>query len=287
MLVTMDRGDHQRPTSADLACGCCGRLPHPHRGRLTLAKLVAVFPIEFLLHALVIYQELSFVATVAVLTVSTTILVMWVVEPSALRILRRWLHAPALRHQQRISSAPTLWRLRVTLDDRPGALDRLTGQLAACGADILSLHVHPLDKGVRDELVVAAPEHVRPSDLVAAAHAGKAAEVHIWPTTALALVDGATKALSLAARVSENPSELPLAAAELVGAVVTDQTDVVPGRRHGPYETELRLPTPAAGVVVLSRPDEPFTPAESARANRLAEIAEIAEIGRRSAMRGR
>ena len=284
----MDRTDDRRTATRDLTCDCCGRLPHPHRGRLTLAKLAAVFPIELLLHALVVRQELPFAATVTVLTVSTTILVIWVVEPSAMRMLRGWLHAPALRTHRRLSEAPTLWRVRVTLDDKPGALKRLASRLAPLGADILSLHVHPLARGVRDELVVAAPEHVHAADLVAAAHAAGATDVHTWPTTALALVDGQTKALTLAARVSENPSELPLATAELLDAhVVTDHVRVTHSRAsgHGPHETELRLPTPWTGMFVISRPDEPFTPAESARACRLAEIAEIAEIGYRPALR--
>lgn len=284
----MDRTDGRRTATHDLACESCGRLPHPHRGRLTLAKLAAVFPIELLLHALVIRQDLPFTITVTVLTLTTTILVIWVVEPSAMRILRGWLHAPALRTHRHLSEAAALWRVRVTLDDKPGALEKLAGQLAPLGAHILSLHVHRLARGVRDELVVAAPEHVHAADLVAAAHAAGTTDVHTWPTTALALVDGSTKALALAARVSENPSELPLAAAELLDAhVVTDHLRVTQGRAsgHGPHETELRLPTPWTGMFVISRPGEPFTPAESARASRLAEIAEIAEIGYRPALR--
>ncbi len=60
---------------------------------------------------------------------------------------------------------------------------------------------------------------------------------HVWPTSALALVDGQTKALTLAAQVTANPG------------------------------------SPWSGLIVVSRPDEPFTPAESARAHRLAEVA--------------
>jgi hypothetical protein len=264
-----------------LACAACGRLPHPHRVRLTLVKLLAVFPVELLLHALVVHYHLSYAATVALLSVSTTVLVLWVVEPSAMRALRTWLHAPQLRAEERLGAATALWRVRATVDDSPGALRGVTEQLAALDANILSLHVHPLDEGARDELVVATGEAVRGEDLVAAAEAGGGRDAHAWRTTALALVDGPTKALALAARVAEDPSELPLAAAELLGArVVTSRLGAPDPRRapHGPGHRTLHVPTPWTACIVLERSDEPFTPAESARAARLAQIAEVAAL---------
>ena len=62
------------------------------RGRLALAKLLAVFPIELLLNALVTRQGLLLITTVAMLT---TILVIWVVEPSAAWLSGGWFHALA------------------------------------------------------------------------------------------------------------------------------------------------------------------------------------------------
>ncbi len=38
--------------------------------------------------------HLPYVAKVLVLTLTATVLVIWVAEPSAARMLRRWLHAP-------------------------------------------------------------------------------------------------------------------------------------------------------------------------------------------------
>ena len=127
----------------ELACEVCGRLPHPHKLRLTLAKLTAVFPIELLLHALVIHFHTSYALTVAILAIATTVLVIWVVEPSAMRLLTRWLHAPALHAVQRIHAAESLWRIRVTLDDQPGSLEAITHELAALRATILDLRVPP------------------------------------------------------------------------------------------------------------------------------------------------
>src|SRR5450759_341247 len=101
--------DHTAPDAgtSGLACEVCGRLPHPRKLRLTLAKLTAVFPVELFLHALAI---------------TTTVLVIWVVEPSAIRLLTRWLHAPAVHAQERLHEAESLWRIRVTLEDEPGSL---------------------------------------------------------------------------------------------------------------------------------------------------------------------
>ena len=266
--------------TAGLTCDVCGRLPRPHRLRLTLVKLAAVFPVEFVLHALVVYRHLSYLLTVAVLTVTTTVLVIWVVEPSAMRVLRAWLHAPTRRARRRVDAAPALWRVRTTLDE-PGSLEHLTRRLAQLGASVLSLHVHPLEQGTRNDLVVAAPERIRGPHISEAVADGGGNDPQIWPTSALALVDGQTSALDLAARVAGNPAELPFAVAELLRARVVTERIAVPDARSErvPNDpTTLRVPSPWCGLFVFSRLREPFTPAEVARAYRLAEIAEVAAV---------
>ncbi len=261
-----------------MACDVCGRLPHPHRLRLTFAKLAAILPVELALHAAVLALHPPYLATVALLAVTTTALVIWVVEPSAMRLLRRWLHAPGhhLRRRTRdeLAQAPSLWRIRVTLDDRAGELERLTHRLAELDANILGLHVHPVDDGVRDELVVSTPDSIGADELLTAMGDGR--DVHVWPTTALALVDGQTEALNLAARVVADPAELPHAVSELLGArLVTDQLAIARGLL--PEDgTMLKIPSPWSGLFVFTRAGEPFTPAESARAHRLAQVAELA-----------
>ncbi|WP_405059342.1 amino acid-binding protein [Kribbella sp. NBC_01505] len=254
------------------ACEVCGRLPHPRRLRLTVAKLLAVFPVEFALHAIVLALHPPYVVAVGVLVITTTVLVIWVVEPSAMRFLRAWLHAP---HVQASSGIDALWRIRVTVADRVGSLERVTHELAGVEANILGLHVHAVENGVRDELVVSAPDSVRAASLSAAVEDAGGNDVQVWPTTALALMDGQTKALSLAARVVGDPTELPHAVAELLGAhLITDRVLL-----SGPLPTDgtlLKIPSPWAGMFAFTRPGEPFTPAESARAHRLAQLAELA-----------
>ena len=115
--------------------------------------------------------------------------------------------------------------------------------------------------------MLSAPGGLRETDLLKALRDGGGSDPHVWPTTALAMADGQTGALSLAARIAANPDELPLAVAELLHARI----------EAGP-ETDgsvLRIPTAWHGPITFSRPGEPFTPAESARAHRLAELAEI------------
>ena len=274
--------DHTTPGAgtSGLACEVCGRLPHPRKLRLTLAKLTAVFPIELLLHALVIHVHTPYALTVTILAITTTVLVIWVVEPSTMRLLTRWLHAPALHAREQLHGAESLWRIRVALDDEPDSLEAITHELAAVRATILDLQVYPLPDSARDEIVVGAAEHLREEDLRRAIQRGGGVDVRVWPTTALALVDGQTKALTLAARVAVTPEELPLAVAEMLDAQVVTDLGQTQGRSYRGAEngTTLRIPSPWTGLFVFFRPDEPFTPAESARANQLAQIAEAALI---------
>ena len=264
-----------------LACEACGRLPHPRKLRLALAKLTAVFPIELLLHALVIYFDLSYPLTVTLLAVTTTVLVIWVVEPSAMHLLTRWLHAPALHARARLHGAESLWRIRITHGDQPGSLAAITPELAALRATILERRIHHQAKGARNEIVVGAAEHVREEDLLGAIERGGGVDVELWRTTALALVDGQTKALTLAARVAVSPDELPRAVAEMLNAQIVTDPNLIQDRPGGPSADDgsiLQIPSPWSGLFVFSRPNEPFTRAENCRANRLAQIAEAAFI---------
>ena len=267
----------QSPETADLSCEVCGQMPEPPKARLTLANVAVMLPIELLVHAAVVETHLPYLAKVLVLTLTATVLVIWVAEPSAARILRSWLHAPALRHRKRLNTAPALWRARTVLRDQPGSLQRLTQSLARLDTNILSIHIHPVAGGVLDEFVLSAPGHLGERELLEALRSGGGRHPHVWPTTALAMADGQTKALSLAARIAGNPDELPLAVAELLSA------RIVPVSAEGCQEfpaspdagTVLKIPTAWHGPITFYRPGEPFTPAESARAHRLAELAEI------------
>jgi hypothetical protein len=262
-----------KPAAADLSCEVCGLMPEPTKTRLTVANVAVMLPIELLVHAVVVETDLPYLAKVLVLTLTATVLVIWVAEPSAARILRGWLHAPALRHRRKLGTAPALWRARTVLRDQPGSLQRVTQSLARLDTNILSIHVHPIAGGVLDEFVLSAPGDLTERQLLAALHDGGGSRSRAWPTTALAMADGQTRALSLAARIADAPEELPLAVAELLHArILTPAEATLEADDAG---TRLKVPTAWHGPITFARPGEPFTPAESARAHRLAELAEI------------
>jgi hypothetical protein len=263
------------------ACRICGRHPHPSRTRLTLAKLGAVLPVEFVLHAIVLHYHFSYIATVLALVLATTILVIWVVEPSMMRLLRTWLHEPHEKRERHIDASLALWRMRVTVEDEPGSLERITHALAQLDANILTLKVHPLEEGALDEIVVATGLDLHPSILADRLEAAGGRDIEVEATSPLALVDVETRALDLAGRVAANPAELAQAVATLLDAVlVTDRerinTHSSPATGAG--VTTLRIPSPWTAPLLFDRPGRPFTPAESARAHRLAVIAEMASI---------
>ncbi|WP_307031593.1 amino acid-binding protein [Arthrobacter globiformis] len=267
--------------AAELSCEVCGQMPEPTKTRLTVANVAVMLPIELLVHALVVQTHLPYLAKVLVLTLTATVLVIWVAEPSAARILRRWLHAPALRHRRRLGTAPALWRARTVLRDEPGSLKRITRSLALLDTNILGIHVHPVRGGVMDEFVISAPGEVSERQLLEALTDGGGRSSQVWPTTALAMADGQTRALSLAARIAATPGELPLAVAELLSARILDPGSesarhaLANGTETNDAGTILKIPTAWHGPITFFRPGEPFTPAESARAHRLAELAEI------------
>jgi hypothetical protein len=261
------------PAAAELSCEVCGLMPEPTKTRLTLANVAVMLPIELLVHAAVVETHLPYLAKVLVLALTATVLVIWVAEPSAARILRGWLHAPALRHRRKLGTAPALWRARTVLRDQPGSLQKITHALARLDTNILGIHVHPVAGGVLDEFVLSAPGNVSERQLLDALHDGGGSSSRAWPTTALAMADGQTKALSLAARIADSPDELPLAVAELLRARILTPAEAVLEKHDA--GTRLKIPTAWHGPITFVRPGEPFTPAESARAHRLAELAEI------------
>lgn len=275
----MTRGNARKPGTAELTCDSCGQLPEASKTRLTVVNVVTILPIELLVHALVVQTELPYLAKVVALAVTATALVIWVAEPSARRLLWSWLHAPALRRRRKLETSPALWRVRTILPDEPGALERLTHGLARLHANILSIHVHPVTGGVLDELVLSAPGDLTEDDLLEAVESSGGRNSGLWPTTSVALTDGQTRALTLAARVAGNPAELPQAIAELLRAeVVADAPGTSVARARPQESTLLKIPTTWHAPLLFSRPGEPFTPAESGRAHRLAELAEVVEL---------
>lgn len=195
-----------------------------------------------------------------------------------------------------VSGRDAIWRIRAAVQDTPGRLAVLAGALAACGANILSLQVHPIGDGVVvDDFIVLTPKGTDSDRLAAAIAAVGGSEPHVTPADLHALVDAPTQALNLATRLGEQPNALPAILAELLGAEVRTQEPAgdagsSPNREGEDAEDTrmiLRLGRPSAEetgigvgiaggeVLIVSRPQVPFTATEYARAHAMVQLAAV------------
>ncbi|MFG3257672.1 GNAT family N-acetyltransferase [Streptomyces sp. NPDC048172] len=182
-------------------------------------------------------------------------------------------------------SATSLWRLRTTVQEEPGALAQLCTALARARVDILTLQTHPLGDATVDEFLLRAPAALDAREL--ARTVAEAGGRDTWTERADAhdLVDTPARVLGLATRTALDTAELPLALRQLLGRCTIRS---VPGEApsEGIMEDHvLRLPDPAGGEIVVERPQLPFTPTEFARARALVEL--DARLGRQRMPRGR
>ncbi len=165
------------------------------------------------------------------------------------------------------------WRIRATVDDRPGFLSVLTASLALRSVNILSVQVHATESGAVDDFLVDAPDQLTHADLLAAVVKGRGRDAWVGRTDVRGLVDAQTQLLGLAARLVPDPDELGTALVALLGECrVSWQPGTCPVERDfggGP----IRLPDPNGGTLVVERAEPPFTPAEFARAHALVDLA--------------
>jgi GNAT superfamily N-acetyltransferase len=186
----------------------------------------------------------------------------------------------------------TLWRIRATVDDRPGYLSVLTASLALRGVNILTVAVHTTEAGAVDDFLVDAPAALTEADLVAAVERGRGRDCWVARSEAQGLADQPTRALALAGRLVQDPDALGEALRSLLGAdTVTwrpvparslPARAVEPGGRRSGAET-MRLADPAGGSYEVLRSAPSFTPAEYARAQALVDLA--AGVARRASER--
>jgi GNAT superfamily N-acetyltransferase len=166
----------------------------------------------------------------------------------------------------------TLWRIRATVDDRPGFLAVLAASLALRSVNILAVQVHATEGGAVDDFLVDAPDALSESDLLAAVVKGRGREPWILRADADGLRDAPTVLIGLAARLI-NGYELGAALTELLGDVlVTWRPEPAPATRGFGAHIML-LPEPGGGTLEVRRLEPPFTPAEYARAHALVDLA--------------
>ncbi|MFE0727043.1 GNAT family N-acetyltransferase [Streptomyces antibioticus] len=182
----------------------------------------------------------------------------------------------------RAGGGSTLWRMRTTVRDEPGALAALCTALAGHRVDILSLQTHPLGADTVDEFLLRAPGTLGADEITRAVSLAGGADTWIERADAHDLVDAPTRVLGLATRTALDAAELPLALRQLLGRCTIRSLPARPaggGREPAGVpvegmleETVMRLRAPEGGVITVERPYLPFTPTEFARARALVEL---------------
>ncbi len=175
----------------------------------------------------------------------------------------------------------TLWRIRATVDDRPGYLSVLTASLALRGVNILTVQVHTTERGAIDDFLVDAPDTLDEADLVAAVVRGRGRDCWVARSEARGLADQPTRVLGLATRLVRDPDLTGEALRTLLGADSVTWRAAPAGSRAGITTTSMVLADPGGGSYDLRRAAPGFTPAEYARAQALVELG--ATAGRRAA----
>ncbi|MFC7527257.1 GNAT family N-acetyltransferase [Actinoplanes sp. GCM10030250] len=166
-----------------------------------------------------------------------------------------------------------LWRIRATVDDRPGYLSVLTASLALRSVNILAVQVHTTEEGAVDDFLVDAPDTMVETDLMAAVLKGRGRDAFVARAEAQGLADQPTRALALAGRLVHEPDSLGDVLESLLDATEVrwrpqGSTDL-PGFHGG----RMVLTDPAGGSYEVLRALPAFTPAEYARAQALVEVA--------------
>ena len=173
------------------------------------------------------------------------------------------------------TSAPQhTWRLRAELNDRPGALARLTASLAALDCNILALTVLPVPGGVVDDLVISTPDRVRPADLVTLVRSVGGSCAGITRAELTDLTDAPTAALRVAGQLAGGAIGYPEAVRELVDADSAEPAGpAAPGAEPGGRQVVLPA-GPDAEPLMVRRGWAAFTEVELARSAALAELAQ-------------
>ncbi len=166
-----------------------------------------------------------------------------------------------------------LWRVRATVDDRPGYLSVLTAGLALRSVNILAVQVHTTEEGAVDDFLVDAPDALTEADLLAAVAKGRGHDAFVTRADPQALADQPTRALALAGRLVHEPDALGEVLVALLDATEVRWRPESAGDRPGFHGGRMTLADPAGGSLEVLRALPGFTPAEFARAQALVEVA--------------
>jgi len=168
-----------------------------------------------------------------------------------------------------------LWRIRATVDDRPGYLAVLAAGLALRAVNILAVQVHTTEAGAVDDFLVDAPESMTEADLIAAVERGRGRHAWVCRAEARGLADQPTRVLALANRLARDPEALGDVLRTMLDATSVTWRPAPAASGPGRDEDTMRLPDSAGGRYEIVRREPSFTPAEFARAQALVELAAV------------
>jgi hypothetical protein len=166
-----------------------------------------------------------------------------------------------------------LWRLRTTVDDRPGFLAVLTASLALKSVNILSVQVHGTEAGAVDDFLIDVPSELSEADLIAAVEKGRGRDVWVRRSLAQRLVDPPTEILGAAIRLLRDPDDLIAVLDYVMLASTVRSAPTGPVVSAGFTADRMQIPDPAGGMLIIEREAPAFTPAEYARARALVDVA--------------
>lgn len=162
-----------------------------------------------------------------------------------------------------------LWRVRMTLPDRPGALSVLARNCGRAGVNILGLQIFPDLDSVTDELVLRCPEGWGLADIARLVERSGGRAVNGTRCTEAALVDQPSRYIQAARTVLARPSAFP----EVVARLFDAEADAGESGWLDPLAVVQDVMEMQVGdVQVQVRRTAPFTATEQARAAALADL---------------
>ncbi|HWI42131.1 MAG TPA: GNAT family N-acetyltransferase [Nocardioides sp.] len=155
-----------------------------------------------------------------------------------------------------------LWRVRVGLEDRPGALAGLAEACGRQGVNIQTVQVFPDGTTVTDELVLQVPDGWSEQQVHALFESAGGTIVSAAQVSSQALEDQPTRYVRAAQSILREPAKFPEIAAHLFEADV---------ERSDGSEDVLEMTVGEAATIQIRR-NPPFTATERQRAAALAEL---------------
>jgi len=158
----------------------------------------------------------------------------------------------------------TLWRVRTTLPDRPGALAQLARRCGEEGVNILGLQIFPGVGAVTDELVLRVPATWGLVELAELVEGAGGTAVSAAPCTEAALVDQPARYVQAARTIVAQPASFP----EVVARLFDAEADPVADDADGLAAVQDVMEMVVGDVRVQVRRTAPFTATETPAARR-------------------